>query len=50
MFFNEAVRLIVEGKVKLKPLVSHQFPLQEAREAFETAANTRLSVKVLIGT
>jgi 2-desacetyl-2-hydroxyethyl bacteriochlorophyllide A dehydrogenase len=50
MFLNEAVRLIVEGKVKLKPLVSHQFPLQEAREAFETAANTRLSVKVLIGT
>jgi len=48
IFFNEAIRLIVDGRVKLEPLVSHQFPLQKAREAFEAAANTRLSVKVLV--
>ncbi|MDH5440061.1 MAG: zinc-binding dehydrogenase [Candidatus Bathyarchaeota archaeon] len=50
IFFNEAIRLILEGKVKLKPLVSHQLPLQKAREAFDTAANARLSVKVLVRT
>ena len=47
-FFSEAISLIVEGKVRLRPLISHEFPLDEAARAFETAANTKISVKVLI--
>jgi len=45
---KEAVRLILEGKVKLKPLISHEFPLERAKEAFETASQPDISVKVLI--
>jgi 2-desacetyl-2-hydroxyethyl bacteriochlorophyllide A dehydrogenase len=44
----EALRLIVEGKVRLKSLVSHEFPLVMAKEAFEVAAQPDVSVKVLI--
>ncbi len=45
---REALRLITEGKAKLKPLVSHEFPIEKAKDAFETAANPSISVKVLI--
>jgi len=45
---KEAVRLILEGKVKLKPLISHEFPIERAKEAFETASQPDISVKVLI--
>ncbi|MEM2922594.1 MAG: zinc-binding dehydrogenase [Candidatus Bathyarchaeia archaeon] len=45
---KEALKLILEGKVELRPLISHEFPLEEVREAFETAANPNISVKVLI--
>ena len=45
---KEALRLILEGKAKLKPLVSHEFPIEKSKEAFETAANPNISVKVLI--
>ena len=45
---KESVRLILEGKVKLKPLISHEFPLERAKEAFETASQPDISVKVLI--
>jgi len=47
-FFNDAVKLITEKKVKLRPLISHEFSLEEAEKAFETAANTEISVKVLV--
>ena len=45
---KESVRLILEGKVKLKPLISHEFPIERAKEAFETASQPDISVKVLI--
>lgn len=47
-FFNDAVKLINEKRVNLKPLISHEFPLEEIRKAFETASNTEVSVKVLV--
>jgi L-iditol 2-dehydrogenase len=46
-FFDQAVQLVREGKVDLTQLVSHQFPLEQAVEAFEAACNVDESVKVL---
>lgn len=43
-----AVRLINEGRVDLRPLVSGTFPLERAREAFELASDRRRAMKVLL--
>lgn len=46
--YFEALELIGSGKIDRKPLVTHQFPLERAKEAYETAANTAEAIKVLI--
>ncbi|MDQ0027988.1 L-idonate 5-dehydrogenase [Variovorax paradoxus] len=46
--FALAVRLINEGRVDLSPVVSHTFPMQQAREAFELASDRQRAMKVLI--
>ena len=46
--FEEAINLILEDKIRLKPLISHEFPLEKAKEAFEVALQPTSSVKVLI--
>ena len=46
--FALAVRLINEGRVDLSPVVSHTFPMLQAREAFELASDRRQAMKVLI--
>jgi L-idonate 5-dehydrogenase len=46
--FAEAVRLINEGRVDLAPLVTHSFPLTQAREAFELAGDRSRAMKVQI--
>ncbi|MBN1382182.1 MAG: zinc-binding dehydrogenase [Deltaproteobacteria bacterium] len=46
--FDEALQLIGAGKIKRDPLVSHQFDISQAKEAYEMAANTREAIKVLI--
>jgi L-idonate 5-dehydrogenase len=46
--FALAVRLINEGRVDLSPVVSHTFPMQQAREAFELASDRKQAMKVLI--
>ncbi len=46
-FFEESVKLISEGKVDLTQLVSHKYPIEKAKEAFETASDVNESVKVL---
>jgi L-iditol 2-dehydrogenase len=45
---EEAINLILEDKIQLKPLISHEFPLERAKEAFEVALQPNVSVKVLI--
>ena len=35
--YERAMSLAVEGKVKLQPLITHSFPLDDARRALETA-------------
>ncbi len=46
--WETAITLVKSGKVKLKPLISHIFPLASWEEAFRTAADNRASLKVLI--
>ena len=38
---------MIEGRIDLAQLVSHSYPLDRAREAFETAADVNASVKVV---
>ena len=47
--FVEAARLVAEGLVRVAPLVTHRFRLEEAQRAFETAADPASgAIKVLI--
>ena len=46
--FAEAVRLINDGRVNLAPLVTHSFPMAQAREAFELAGDRSRAMKVQI--
>jgi threonine dehydrogenase-like Zn-dependent dehydrogenase len=40
--------LIASGKVKVRPLISHEFPLDEIMDAFETQTRASESVKVIV--
>ena len=40
--------LLKRGKVKDKQVVTHVFPLDKIKEAFETAMNAKDSIKVII--
>jgi L-idonate 5-dehydrogenase len=46
--FALAVRLINEGRVDLRPVVTHRFPVTQAREAFELASDRSKAMKVLL--
>lgn len=46
--FALAVRLINEGRVDLRPMVTRSFPLSQAREAFELASDRTKAMKVLL--
>lgn len=46
--FAEAVRLISERRIDVRPMVTGSFPLAEAIEAFETAIDRTRAVKVHI--
>jgi L-iditol 2-dehydrogenase len=35
--FPEAIRLVTDGRVRLEPMLTHRFPIERAREAFELA-------------
>ena len=39
--FTTALKLIQHGIVRVAPLISHRFGLDDVREAFETTANRR---------
>ena len=44
----DCMDLIASGKVKGKPLISHEFPLDEIMPAFETQTKAGESVKVIV--
>ncbi len=46
--FDEAIRLVAMGRVHLKPLINAVYPLDEAMDAFEFAADKARSFKVLM--
>ena len=46
--FALAVRLINEGRVDMRPMITGAFPLSRAREAFELAADRKRAMKVLL--
>lgn len=47
--FAEAASLLEEGKVDVKPLISHQFKKEDFQKAFEVAQKASESCKVIIG-
>lgn len=46
--FALAVRLINEGRVDMRPMITGAFPLAQAREAFELASDRKRAMKVLL--
>jgi L-idonate 5-dehydrogenase len=46
--FALAVRLINEGRVDMRPMITGAFPLTQAREAFELAGDRKRAMKVLL--
>lgn len=47
--FQEAVELLVEGKVDLKRLITHQFPFSEVQRAFDTMIDpAKGAIKVVV--
>jgi len=43
-----ALRLISSGKIKVKELITHRFPLSRTLEAFQVAAKNRECLKVVV--
>jgi 2-desacetyl-2-hydroxyethyl bacteriochlorophyllide A dehydrogenase len=46
--WKTAIKLVAQGKVKLRPLVSHVFPLERWEEAFDLAATSPDALRVAI--
>ena len=46
--FPRAIELLQSGSANAKLLISHQFPLDQAKEAFETQLGAQDTVKVLV--
>jgi len=46
--FKESLELIASGKIDRKPLISHRFPVDQAKEAYETQLTAAEAVKVMI--
>lgn len=42
-----AIAMLASGKVNVKPLVTHRFPLEQAVQAFETTSQG-LGIKVML--
>jgi len=46
--FVQALELLGSRKIDRKPLITHEFPLDKTKEAYETQLNTEEAIKVLI--
>ncbi|MEM1540153.1 MAG: zinc-dependent dehydrogenase [Candidatus Bathyarchaeia archaeon] len=45
---REALVLIKSGKIRVKDLITHRFPLEETAKAFKTALEDKESIKVIV--
>ncbi|MEM3565795.1 MAG: zinc-dependent dehydrogenase [Candidatus Bathyarchaeia archaeon] len=45
---REALELIKSGKIRVKDLITHRFPLEETAKAFKTALEDKESLKVIV--
>jgi len=45
---RECIELVKTQKIRRKPLITHRFSLEQAREAFEVQAKSEESIKVLL--
>jgi len=45
--FVQALELMRSGKVDRKPLITHEFPLDRAKEAYETQLKAEEAIKVV---
>jgi len=45
---RDALKLMADGKVRVKPMISHEFPLDQTMEGFEIQTKADQSVKVII--
>jgi len=46
--YGDAIEVMQAGKVNTEPLVTHEYPLDQATEAFEMAANPEEAIKVML--
>jgi len=46
--YAQALEMIGSGKIDREPLITHQFPLDETKNAFETQLNYEEAIKILI--
>jgi len=46
--YPQSIEMMRAGKVDRKPLVTHEFPLDEAKEAFDAALEYETAIKVVI--
>jgi len=44
----QALELISSGKIDRKPLISHEFALEDAAEAYATQASADTAIKVML--
>jgi L-iditol 2-dehydrogenase len=45
---REALELIKSGKIRVRDLITHRFPLVDAAKAFKTALEDKESLKVVV--
>ncbi|MEL6407196.1 MAG: alcohol dehydrogenase catalytic domain-containing protein [Chloroflexota bacterium] len=46
--YREAIRLLAKGDIQIDSLITHQFPLSDVQEAFDTALQRGSALKVLL--
>jgi threonine dehydrogenase-like Zn-dependent dehydrogenase len=46
--WDMALEMIQTGQIKTRDLITHQFPLDRVKEAFETQLNADEAIKVLL--
>ena len=46
--FRQAIALVASGRVDRKSLISHEYPLEEAPDAFATQDRPEAAIKVLL--